>query len=119
MGREAAVVTTWKNAVTGREKEAIDSFMDWMTHMGKHAAEGHVTQPEAYLSYDGSGGMSVVRGSSDKLLELWDSDEFRTLIARVQLTVNDVTIQMYAAGDSVTDAMQRFAGVAGELGYMP
>ena len=118
MAQDAAIVTTWKSPATGREKEALDCFMDWLTLMGKKAAEGDISQPEPYLKYDGSGGFGVVRGKSDKLLELWESDDFRSMLAKVQLSVNDVRTEIYAAGDSVNDTMQRYAQVASELGYL-
>lgn len=74
MGRHAAIVTTWGSSVPGREAKAIEAFMDYLTLMGKQAADGNVSEPEAYFKYDGSGGMGVVRGDSTKLLELWESD---------------------------------------------
>lgn len=118
MGREAAMVTTWGNSVPGREAKAIETFMDYLTLLGKQAADGNMSEPEAYLRYDGSGGMGVVRGDSTKLLELWESDDFRDVIAKAQLTVQNLHTEMYAAGDSVQDTVGNFTSVAGEMGYM-
>jgi hypothetical protein len=118
MGKEAALVTTWENSVPGREAKAIETFMDYLTLLGKQAADGHLSQPEAYLKYDGSGGMGVVRGDSTKLLELWESEDFRNVLASAQLTVQSLHTEMYAAGDSVQESVGNFTRVAGEMGYM-
>lgn len=118
MGREAAMVTTWKGSVPGREKEALGAFMDYLMLMGKQAAEGGTPEPQAFLKYDGSGGIGIVQGQSDKLLELWESDEFRDLIAKAQLTVKDLRTEMYAAGEAVQSLTANFAEVAGSMGFM-
>lgn len=115
---DAALVTTWGNSVPGREKQAIECFMDFMSMLGKQAADGHVEPPEAYFNYDGSGGFGVVRGSSEVLLKMWESDDFREIISRGQLTVNDLHTRMCVAGDSVQDMVGRFMQVAGSMGYM-
>jgi hypothetical protein len=118
MGMHAAMVTTWRSSVPGREGKAIEAFMDYLTLMGKKAADDKISEPEAYFKYDGSGGMGVVRGDSAMLLELWESDEFREMIAKAQLTVQDLHTEMYAAGDSVQEMVGNFSRVAGEMGYM-
>ena len=118
MGKQAAMVTTWASSVPGREAKAIDAFMDYLTVVGKQAADGRIEEPEAYFKYDGSGGMGVVRGDSATLLEIWESDDFRNMISAAQLTVQDLHTEMYLAGDAVQDAVGNFTRVAGEMGYM-
>ena len=118
MGMQAALVTTWDSTVPGREGKAIETFMDYLTLWGKQAADGNVSEPEAYVKYDGSGGMGLVRGDSTKLLEIWESQEFREVIARAQLTVQNLHTEMYSAGDSVQESVGNFSRVAGEMGYM-
>jgi hypothetical protein len=118
MGNHAAMVTTWGNSVPGREGKAIEAFMDYLTLMGKQAADDKISEPEAYFKYDGSGGMGLVRGDSSMLLELWESDDFRAMISKAQLTVQDLRTEMYAAGDTVQDLVGTFTQTAGEMGYM-
>jgi hypothetical protein len=115
---EAALITTWGNSVPGREKQAIECFMDYMVMLGKQAAEGNIEEPEPYFTYDGSGGMGIVRGQSEMLMKLWESDDFREILSRAQLTVNDVRVQIYAAGESVQELVGRFTQVAANMGYM-
>src|SRR5687768_1632766 len=118
MGRQAALVTTWASSVPGREGKAIEAFMDYLTLLGKQAAEGHISQPDAFFKYDGSGGLGIVKGDSAKLVELWESEEFRSMLARAQLTVQNLHTEIYAADDTVQDLVGNFTRVAGELGYM-
>ena len=118
MGKQAAVVTTWASSVPGREAKAIEAFMDYLTVLGKLAADGKVSEPEAYFKYDGSGGMGIVRGDSATLLEIWESDDFRNVLAAAQLTVQNLHTEMYLAGEAVQDTVGNFTRVAGEMGYM-
>lgn len=118
MGMQAALVTTWGSPVPGREGKSIEGFMDYLTLIGKQAADDKVSEPEAYFKYDGSGGMAVVRGDSQQLLELWEAPEFREMLSKAQLTVQDLRTEMYAAGDTVQDLVGNFTRVAGEMGYM-
>jgi hypothetical protein len=115
---EAALVTTWGNSKPGREKQAIECFMDYMAMLGKQAADGNVEEPQPYFKYDGSGGMGVVRGDSGMLMKLWESEDFRDILARAQLTVNDVRVEIYSAGDGVQESVGRFTQVAAGMGYM-
>jgi hypothetical protein len=59
-----------------------------------------------------------VRGDSTKLLELWESDEFREVISKSQLTVQNIRTEMYVAGDDIQDVVGNFTRVADEMGYM-
>jgi hypothetical protein len=118
MGKQAAIITTWASSVPGREGKAIESFGDYLTLMGKRAADGDVSEPEAYFKYDGSGGLGIVKGDSTKLMEIWESDEFRDMLAKAQLTVQDLHSEIYGAGDTVGDLVGNFTRVAGEMGYM-
>lgn len=118
MGKEAALVTTWTSSVPGREKQSIECFMDYMALLGKQAADGKTEQPEAYFKYDGSGGVGIVRGKSDHLLALWESEDFREIISRAQLTVEKLHTELYAAGDTVQEMVGNFTQVASRMGYM-
>ena len=118
MGMHAALVTTWGSPVPGREGKSIEAFMDYLTLLGKQAADDNVSEPQAFFKYDGSGGMGMVQGDSAKLLELWESMEFREMLSKAQLTVQDLHTEIYAAGDTVQDLVGNFSRVAGEMGYM-
>jgi hypothetical protein len=119
MARSAAIVTTWAQPRQGREGKALESFTDFLVFWGKLAADGKCEAPEPFFSYDGGKGFAVVRGKSDVLSELFESEEYEKLLAKAQLTVDDLHTEMYVTGD---DEIQRgtriYAEAAHELGYL-
>jgi hypothetical protein len=119
MARDAALVTTWGNAVRGREAKALEVFMEFMQWWGKQAAQGKCSEPEAFFASDGYGGMSIVRGKSDVLMELSSSEEALRLISKGQLIVEDLKTHWYYTGqDEITGLTSMFLESGHELGYV-
>lgn len=120
MARDAAVVTTWGAPVAGREGKSLEVFMEFVQFLGKHAAEGRCQPPEIFFASDGSGGMAVVKGKSDALAEIWESEENEKVIAKGQMIVQDLKSHWYYGGTD--EEMQRgtrvFAEAGNQLGYM-
>lgn len=113
------MVTSWTQPARGRESKALESFMDFLTFFGKLAADGKCTAPEPFFSYDGSHGFAVVKGRSDVLQEILDSEEFERVVTKAQLTVEDLKTHLYATGDDeIQRGMRIYAEVGNELGYM-
>ncbi|MEX2554295.1 MAG: hypothetical protein WEB06_01535 [Actinomycetota bacterium] len=118
MARNAALVTTWSQPARGREAKAIESFMDFLTFWGKKAADGKVSEPEPFFSYDGGHGFAIVKGPSDVLQAEIDSEEHERLISKAQLTVSDLRQELYVTGDAeIQRGMQIFSESLNELGY--
>jgi len=119
MARDAAIVTTWGAGIPGREAKGLEVFMDAVTFWGKQAADGRCSQPETLFAEDGSSGMLIVRGKSDALREITESEEGEKLIAKAQMIVQDLKSHWYYTGD---EEMQRgtriFSEAGNELGYM-
>lgn len=119
MARDAAVVISWGASVSGREGKSLEVFMDALTYWGKRAADGMCEPPDTYLAEDGSGGMVIIKGKSDSLREIVESDEGLLLQTKAQYIVQDLKTHWYFTGD---DAIQtetaRFAQAGNELGYM-
>jgi hypothetical protein len=118
MARDAAILTSWGPAVRGREAKALEVFMDFLTYIGKQAADGKCSEAEPYFAADGSGGFAIVKGKSDTLLEVWESDENERLITKAQLLVEGLKSHWYYTGEEVQNLTQIFAQVGNELGYM-
>ena len=119
MARDAALVSTWQSTVRGREAKALEVFMEFLQYWGKQAAEGKCSQPETFYNYDGSEGMTIVRGRSDALMEMWESDEAQKLISKGQLIVDGLKAHLYYTGDTeITNGMSLYSQAAAELGYM-
>jgi hypothetical protein len=116
MAKDAAIVTSWGPSVTGREAKSLEVFMEFMTFIGKKAAEGKCSEAEPYFAADGSGGFAIVKGKSDALLEIWESDENLNLLSKAQLLVQDLKSHHYFTGQEVINETQRFAQILNEMG---
>ncbi|MFY9588238.1 MAG: hypothetical protein WAT66_12365 [Actinomycetota bacterium] len=118
MTREAALVTSWSQPARGREGKALEAFTDYLTFWAKQATEGKVSEVEPYFTLDGRSGMGIVKGPSDALQEVLESEEFEKLITKAQLTVDDLRVEMYVTGDEIQRAIRIYGEAAGELGYL-
>ena len=118
MAKDAAIVITWGGGIAGREGKGLEVFMDALTFWGKQAADGKCEQPEAFLAQDGSGGMLIIRGKSDALREINESDDGLMLISKAQLIVQDLKSHWYFAGDEeIQTETSRFMQAVNELGF--
>src|SRR5438034_8434570 len=82
MARDVALISTWNVPVRGREAKSLEVFMELLAFWGQKASDGQCEQPEAYFSADGSNGVFIVKGKSDVLREIEESDEARKLLAK-------------------------------------
>jgi hypothetical protein len=119
MARNVALVATWSTPVAGREGKALEVFMELMAFWGQKHAEGKCEEPEALFAQDGSNGIFIVRGQSDTLREVEESDEANILQTKAHMIVNDLRTTWYWAGDDeVMRATQNLVQAATDLGYM-
>jgi hypothetical protein len=119
MARDVALVTTWGQSVRGREAKSLEVFMDALTFWGKLAADGKCSQPEAFYADDASNGILIVKGKSDVLREIQESEEYEKLVSKAQLIVDDLKVHTYVTGDDeITRGTRIFAEAGNELGYM-
>jgi len=119
MARTAALVTSWSQTKQGREAKAIESFTDFLVFFGKLAADGKCQEPEPFFSYDGGHGFAIVRGRSDVLQDVIESEEYEKILSKAQLCVNGLTVEMFATGDDeIQRGMRIFSEAAHELGYL-
>ncbi len=119
MPRQGALITTWANPVPGREAKALEVFEDFVTFWAKKAADGHCSEPETLFNSDGATGMTIVRGTSDALREIVESDEFDRLLSKGMLVVNGVRVEFWYGGTEEAERLMRiYAEAAGELGYL-
>jgi hypothetical protein len=119
MPRDVAVITTWGHPARGREAKSLEVFMDALTFWGKKAADGKCSEPDAFYADDASNGMLIVKGKSDALQEIQESDEYQKLIEKAQLIVDDLKVHSYVTGDEeIQRGMRIYAEAGNELGYM-
>lgn len=118
MARDAALVITFGYPVRGREAKSSEVFTEVLTFFGKQAAEGRCSPPEPFFAADASNGMIIVRGRSDALAEMSESEEYDKLLSKAQMVVEDLKIHWYLTGEEIERGMRIFAEAGGELGYM-
>lgn len=119
MARDVALISTWGTPARGREGKALEVFMELMAFWGKHAADGKCEQPEVFLSTDGSNGIFVVKGKSDVLMEIEESDEAQRLVSKGHMIVENLTTRWYFVGDEeIQRGIQNLVQGGTELGYM-
>ncbi len=119
MAREAALVTKWGTPVPGREPKSLEVFMETLQTFNKWATEGKCSAPEVFLNADGSEGMAIIKGKSDALLDIWESDENQKLISKGSMIVQDLKSHLYFTGDEqIQRGTQLYAEAGNELGYM-
>lgn len=116
MARDAAIVTSWANTVPGREAKALESFTEFLQFVEKQASAGNCQPAEPFFSADGSGGFAIVRGKSDALQEIWDSEENIRIVTKSQLFVQELKSHLYYTGEQeVQNLTQVFAEQIGSL----
>jgi hypothetical protein len=115
MARDAAIVTTWGPPVTGREAKSLEVFTEVLGFIGTLAAEGKCQPAEPFFAADGSSGFAIVRGKSDALHEIWDSEENLRLITKAQLYVQDLKSHIYYTGDEVQNLTSIFGQEISQL----
>ena len=119
MARDVALITTWGNTARGREAKGLEVFMDALTFWGKRAADGRCSEPEVFFEEDASSGILIVKGKSDALREITESDEYETLISKAQFVVEELKTHWYLTGDEEIQRGTRIYAEAGnELGFM-
>jgi hypothetical protein len=120
MARDGALVSTWGLPRAGREAKALEVFVEFLQFWNKKAAEGKCSEPETYFNADGSSGMSIVRGKTDVLTEIWMADETMKLIDKSQWIVDDLKTHLYVGGndDEIQSLTAVFAENGQELGFM-
>lgn len=119
MARQGAFIVSWMGTVPGREGKALEAFTDFLTYWAKRATDGKNQEAEPFFSSDGSKGFAIIRGPSDSLMEALESEEYEKVMTKAQLTVQDLSTELYYTGDEeVGRAIRIFGETAGELGYL-
>jgi hypothetical protein len=118
MAKDAAMVISWAGSIPGREAKALEVFMESLGFWAQQAEQGRCQPPEPFIAEDASGGMVILRGKSDALRELSETDESRTLLGKAQLIVQNLHVSWFYTGDAVMQETELFAKAGAALGYM-
>jgi len=118
MAKEAAIVISWEVPRQGRERKSIEVFMEALGFYATKASEGIIQEPEVFMAEDESNGFIVIKGQSDALRELSESDEAQELLLKAHLIVGGLKAHWYFTGDEVQASTARFAKVTQESGIL-
>lgn len=111
-----AYVVTWKGAVPGREKFALDYGREVEEYWGKFAADGKCSEPETFFFPDGHG-MWMVKGDFETLERLWMTDEAQHMLVKGRWLLEDFGYEFVRTGDAADQYMTFFADVGRELAF--
>jgi hypothetical protein len=111
MAADSVLFIGWDRGVHGKEKEALEAFGAALAWWGQQVAAGKVESAEPILLDPHGGdlnGFMLVRGSAAVLAELRDSEEFRDLVVRADMSVRGIGVIAGKCGEGVGREMARF-----------
>lgn len=104
---EAALIVTWDHPVRGREQEALQVFMDIQAFYEDKIQAGEVESRDVFFAHNGRG-LSIVRGDSQTLQEMIESDEYAEFANRAILHVDGYETDIWAAGDEINRRIESY-----------
>jgi hypothetical protein len=118
MAKEAALVISWDEPRQGRELKSIEVFMESLGFYAQKAEEGIIQTPDVFIAEDESNGFMVIKGQSDALRELTESDEAQELLLKAHLIVAGLKSHWYLTGEEVQASSARFVKVVQDSGVL-
>src|SRR5215470_15363067 len=110
MAADSVLFIGWDRAVHGKEKQALETFGEAMAFWGQQVASGKVESFEPIvLDLHGGdlNGFMLIRGTAANLAELADSDAFRDLVVRADMTVRGIGVVTGKTGEGVQQQIAR------------
>ena len=113
---KAAIVIRYGRPHPGREKLSFEAFGEALGFFGAKASAGVCEAPASYMF--AGGGMVIVHGERNGLVEMAGSEEFQRLVLKAGFAVPDLCYEIVLAGEDAVAAMGLWAAVGSELGFM-
>ena len=104
--------------VRGREQRSAEVFNEAMSLWGDLQGRGELESFEAFFldPHGGDlGGFMLLRGEREALMRIQAGDEFRRMVTRAQLIVENFGVVLAATGSEVEKLMGVFMEASGEL----
>ena len=114
---EAALFLGWGTPARGREKAAVDVFGESVQYWTRLQQEGQIERFDiAVLTpHSGLGGFALLRGSAKQIDALRRSDEFKRLVNRVSIRVDDLEVSDAFVDEGLAEIMGNYQEEAGKL----
>jgi hypothetical protein len=105
-----AIVFCWGPTVRGRERGALEVFAESVGYYEDLLKNHRITAHSPFISADHNGGMWIVQGEMAELATIRQEDAYLRLVARVQMVVDDFSVETYHGGsaEDLTDMMTMF-----------
>jgi hypothetical protein len=106
---DAGLFVGWGAPVPGREAKGLEVFGEAGSFYGKCQEAGDIESFEVvFLTSHGGGlaGFFLLRGSTEQCAALRDRDDFRRILTRAALVVQDLGVIDTVGGDAVGQQIQ-------------
>ena len=100
----------------GREAKALEVHADCRVFFGKLAAEGKVTEPMVFTSFND--GMMIVSGDMAFMFDLMNSDDFVLLLDKCMFVAEGFEYHLYNTGELMEHRLGLYAKAGMELAYL-
>jgi len=114
-----ALFVGWGAVVRGREQKSLQVFQETVEFWSAAQQAGRIEGFTPYLLAPhggGLGGFMLLTGERAKLDELRASDDFRRLIARAGMIVEELGVLDAYGGDALAQQLGQFQQAAADLG---
>ena len=115
---EAGLCIAWGDVVKGGEKRALEAYGESMQYFGRLQEEGRIERFEVVvLAPTGGdvGGFWLLRGTEEQIDSVRRSEEYVTLIQRVQLVVTGLRIADAFLDEGLVQVMGSYQKLVDEM----
>lgn len=116
-----AVVISWGTPVRGREAKSLEVFGKAIAHFDALAKSGRIHTHQEFVARTGKqNGFMLITGGLEELARIQAEDETLALTTAGAAVCEDFRVNLYEGGTdtSTTEAIGRYMGVMGDLGYL-
>jgi hypothetical protein len=112
------VAVTWGDPRAGREKKALELWLDTVTLNEKAVADGRIERWDAVI-FEPTGsppaGALRIYGTQQQVEEFVRSDDFSEQVLRAELLLSNVALRRFATGDLLATQFAKYAQLVESL----
>ncbi|HEX3289594.1 MAG TPA: hypothetical protein VHT50_34195 [Mycobacterium sp.] len=114
---EAALFLGWGTPARGREEAGIDVFNEAMVYWDGLKQEGKLEAIEVALltPHRGLGGFALLRGTAQQIDSMRRSEEFKRLVSRVALRVDQLEVSDAWVDEGLAQVMFQYQAEAAQV----
>ncbi len=114
---EAALFIGWRMPARGREKAGLEIFNESRQYWGRLQQEGQIERFDVAVltPHRGLGGFALLRGTAQQIDSLRRSEEFKRLVNRVELRVDELEVGDAWVDEGLAEIMGQYQDEVGKL----